>query len=144
MVFQESDGLNGKELWAYVVPGAGDFDEDGDVDLDDLATFLTHMRGPQFIVTYGCVNADLDGDGDGDLADFHLFAAEFGRQTGGPGDIDQDDDVDLSDLTLFVQCIFGPDVEPLPVSGAKADLDGDGDCDMGDFAIFAGNFTGTL
>jgi hypothetical protein len=94
------------------------------------------------VVTYGCLDADLDGDGDCDVQDFATFAVQFGGQ--GPGDIDLDNDVDMDDLALFVQCVFGPDVDTLPVSGNQADLDGDGDCDLDDFAIFAAGFTGAL
>ena len=125
-------------------PIAGDFEPDADVDLGDLGQFNSHMRGPVFIVTYGCLDADLDADTDCDMRDFELLAAEFGRQSAGPGDIDGDEDVDLDDLTLFVQCVFGPVGEPLPPSGAAADFDYDGHCDLTDMDIFARHFTGPL
>ncbi|MFQ6047811.1 MAG: hypothetical protein ACE5K7_00420 [Phycisphaerae bacterium] len=53
----------------------GDMDYDGDVDLDDLAEFVTAMSGPG--QSAGNDDADLDGDGDCDLADFGRFAANF-------------------------------------------------------------------
>lgn len=54
---------------------AGDLDDDGDVDLDDLALFLQALNGPE--EPAGDPAADLDDDGDCDLADYAAFAAMF-------------------------------------------------------------------
>ncbi len=55
---------------------AGDFDQDGDVDLNDFAVFQTCFRGPnQPIAHPECDGADLDGDQDVDLTDFAAFQA---------------------------------------------------------------------
>jgi hypothetical protein len=61
----------------------GDFDDDGDVDLDDYEEFFACLNGPNVTTPPpGCspeqfVRADLDGDGDCDLADAALFANRF-------------------------------------------------------------------
>ncbi|MCP4592827.1 MAG: beta-glucosidase [bacterium] len=60
---------------------SGDFDADGDVDLDDWSEFRECISGPIEITSWppGCpgaefVEADLDGDLDVDLADVAIFA----------------------------------------------------------------------
>ena len=60
-----------------VVAGSrmGDFDDDGDVDLSDLAQFLGSY-GLTGSVPYA--NGDLDGDGDADLADLAALLAVYG------------------------------------------------------------------
>jgi hypothetical protein len=62
----------------------GDFDNDGDVDLDDFALFAVCYGGPGYPPGPDCpsgIDADLDGDGDVDLLDFMIFATNF---TGAP------------------------------------------------------------
>ena len=65
------------DLLASIAPLVliGDFDDDGDVDLDDYMLFEFAMNGPGQAPGYG--DPDLDGDGDCDLADFAIFAANF-------------------------------------------------------------------
>jgi len=65
------------DLLASIAPLVliGDFDDDGDVDLDDYMLFEYAMNGPGQAPGYG--DPDLDGDGDCDLADFAIFAANF-------------------------------------------------------------------
>jgi hypothetical protein len=67
-------------------PVPGDFDEDGDVDLDDYLVFANCMAGPDavpsptqpYVTAQGCRHAfDLDVDDDVDLADFAGFQMEF-------------------------------------------------------------------
>ncbi len=61
-----------------VTSGAGDFNGDEDVDLDDFAVFQLCFNGPNAPVGPNCsVNADLDNDEDVDLDDFLLFARCF-------------------------------------------------------------------
>jgi len=55
----------------------GDLDWDGDVDLDDFATFADCINGPQVPPAPGCDDADLGGDGDVDLKDFASFQEVF-------------------------------------------------------------------
>ena len=62
---------------------AGDLDDDGDVQLDDYATFQGCLNGPEVTEPPpGCeaedfANADFDRDGDVDLGDFATFADNF-------------------------------------------------------------------
>jgi len=52
-----------------------DFDDDGDVDVDDLAALVGSMNGPN--IAPGQPETDLDADGDCDLVDFSLLAGHF-------------------------------------------------------------------
>ena len=53
---------------------AGDFDEDGDVDLYDFTVFQLCFNGPNRSASESCVaDADFDNDTDVDLADFAWF-----------------------------------------------------------------------
>ncbi|GAB4546863.1 MAG: hypothetical protein Tsb0013_06100 [Phycisphaerales bacterium] len=68
-------------FWGYALPAnacAGDFDNDGDVDLGDFGFF-----GAAFGSSVGDANyepsADFDGDGDVDLGDFGALGMDFGR-----------------------------------------------------------------
>lgn len=53
----------------------GDFDRDGDVDLDDFGVFQRGLSGPQ--IPSVDARTDLDGDGDTDLNDFGIFQAHI-------------------------------------------------------------------
>jgi hypothetical protein len=55
--------------------GLGDIDEDGDVDLQDLAILLAH-----FGTASGAhwADGDLEGDGDVELQDLAILLANFG------------------------------------------------------------------
>jgi len=55
--------------------GDGDFDEDGDVDLDDFAVFQVCF--PAGTVSSECEPGDMDGSGEVDLDDYTLFVAEM-------------------------------------------------------------------
>ncbi len=58
----------------------GDFDADGDVDLDDYGLFYACFDGPGVPPAGSCpggVDADLDNDGDVDLDDFAVMQAAF-------------------------------------------------------------------
>ncbi|MEE9297334.1 MAG: hypothetical protein V3W34_20530 [Phycisphaerae bacterium] len=71
--------------WNYVRfgrPGqAGDWDSDGDLDLDDFYFFHECLadrgNGPNVPTDPGCLWADMDGDGDVDFHDFSLFQLAF-------------------------------------------------------------------
>ena len=65
-----------------LIQDEGDFDDDNDVDLDDLSTLVAAMTGPLPTAIPGTGGpTDLDGDGDTDLADVAVFADIF---TGSP------------------------------------------------------------
>ncbi|MCH7814245.1 MAG: hypothetical protein IID40_09520 [Planctomycetes bacterium] len=65
------------------VPLPGDFDDDGDVDLIDHATFFECMNGPEATNPPAPCDpadfdaADLDADNDVDLADYAAFSENF-------------------------------------------------------------------
>jgi len=60
-------------------PTPGDFDGDGDVDLDDFSEWFHCMGGPKTPPrAAGCEALDWNHDGDVDLSDFALFAQHFG------------------------------------------------------------------
>ncbi len=58
-------------------PAAGDFDGDGNTDLDDFEEFSGCLAGPGNGLAEGCECVDVDGDGDNDLDDFAQFQAAF-------------------------------------------------------------------
>jgi len=61
-----------------VVSIPGDYDGDGDVDLDDFEQFAGPcFGGPDAPVAPECAFADFDGDGDVDLYDFAAFQEAF-------------------------------------------------------------------
>jgi len=53
--------------------GAGDFDADGDVDLEDHAQFELCFTGPGGVIGPGCAAGDFDGDADIDCDDWEQF-----------------------------------------------------------------------
>ena len=57
---------------------AGDFNGDGEVDVDDFTLFAPCLLGPTEEATGDCVDKDLDGDGFVDLNDFRMFQKFFG------------------------------------------------------------------
>lgn len=64
-----------RTLVANFASAPSDFDQDGDVDQDDLITFAGCAAGPGIprINTPTCKAADLDADGDVDMDDFGIF-----------------------------------------------------------------------
>ena len=65
-----------------VVPMFGDFDFDGDVDLDDFAIFFLHFGGPVPNTGETTVPPDLDVDGDVDMVDYALFLGALASAEG--------------------------------------------------------------
>ena len=71
------------EAVGFSVSTPGDYDGDGDVDLDDYAIFAECLGGPEVTAPPGgCAqddfeNADSDGDDDVDLDDFGAFQLVF-------------------------------------------------------------------
>jgi len=60
------------------MPGYGDLDNDGDVDLSDYTLFAQCLQGPNVTVVGACLNADADDDQDVDAADFAAFQEAIG------------------------------------------------------------------
>ncbi|MGB9625413.1 MAG: immunoglobulin domain-containing protein [Phycisphaerae bacterium] len=61
-----------------LVAAKGDFDMDGDADLEDFAFFQSCFNGPNRPARWGgCSDADSDDDNDVDLGDFAAFQACF-------------------------------------------------------------------
>jgi len=65
--------LDQASLTIQVVPTAGDFDGDGDVDDSDVDAFISCDSGPAVTLTPGCEHKDLDQDMDVDQSDFGIF-----------------------------------------------------------------------
>jgi CSLREA domain-containing protein len=84
----DRDGTPRCDIGAFeLIVFAGDFDEDGDVDLDDLAVFVDCMAGPGELpgpvhTTPGqCLDAfDFDGDEDVDMRDCGVLQKTFTGQ----------------------------------------------------------------
>ena len=70
-----------KELWPFsMLPATGDYDNDGDVDMDDYLEFPGCMSGPDPAVPPSpeCLSAfDSDSDDDVDLEDFQAFTLSY-------------------------------------------------------------------
>ena len=60
------------------MPGYGDLNNDGDVDLSDYTIFAQCLQGPNVTVVGDCLNADADADDDVDAADFAAFQEAIG------------------------------------------------------------------
>jgi hypothetical protein len=61
-------------------PAAGDFNDDGVVDLDDFSILAGCMSGPGTAYDGGCGSADMDGEGTIDLSDFVAFQQVYASQ----------------------------------------------------------------
>jgi hypothetical protein len=64
-----------------------DFDRDGDVDNDDVDTFILCAGGAAVPLSPACAFADLDYDGDGDQADYGIVQRCISGQ-GNPADLE--------------------------------------------------------
>jgi beta-glucanase (GH16 family) len=72
-----TDGCALNEFEVYGVLQPGDIDNDGDVDLADLALLVGCLTGPAVEVMPGCHASDLDQNAAVDLRDFAKFQAAF-------------------------------------------------------------------
>ncbi|MCK5114167.1 MAG: PEP-CTERM sorting domain-containing protein [Phycisphaerae bacterium] len=63
---------------------AGDADNDGDVDADDLATWGANYTGSSVGGAKGWANGDFDGDGDVDADDLATWGANYTGSGGAP------------------------------------------------------------
>ena len=68
---------NPDQIDALTWNGAGDYDTDSDVDLDDFADFPACLTGPGGGVLPDCDTFDFDADSDVDLQDFAGFQDNF-------------------------------------------------------------------
>jgi hypothetical protein len=97
-VFAENWQKTGPEL-------AGDFDDSGKVDFNDLAYLSYYWLTAQ----WECRKIDLDYSGLIDFSDFVIFADCWLAEAGSPNyntncDFDDDDIVDIYDLKAFCDC----------------------------------------
>ncbi len=68
----------GDAVVTFTVAPHGDFDHDGDVDLQDFNFFQMCFNGPNRSLDQGaCESADADADADVDLDDFAAFQSCF-------------------------------------------------------------------
>ncbi len=126
------------ELDYTVLVPTGDFDEDGDIDSDDIGLLCANITGsgnPPNDPKY-----DLDGDGDTDQDDMDMLIHDLVEITGGDGtgteygDFDLDGDIDTTDLTILATN-FG-----LGTTWSEGNANCDLVIDTTDLAILATNF----
>ncbi|MEM6332890.1 MAG: MprA protease, GlyGly-CTERM protein-sorting domain-containing form [Planctomycetota bacterium] len=102
----------------------GDFDEDGDIDVDDIDLLLAHMGDPAY---------DLTGNGVTNTADTtYLIHEILGTEY---GDVNLDSLINTSDLAVLASH-FGQATS----SWAQGDYNGDGIVNTSDLAQLAANF----
>ncbi|HNQ23530.1 MAG TPA: CARDB domain-containing protein [Phycisphaerae bacterium] len=75
--FDEDNNVRSASVTGPAAP-LGDFDVDGNVDLDDYNIFAGCMLGPEVQYLSGCAYTDLETDGDVDLADLAVLQSAFG------------------------------------------------------------------
>ncbi len=79
-------GVTTGDVWQFTVQVApGDFDSDGDVDLDDFGYLQRCYSGSGVAPATGCEAANLDGDNDVDQTDFDMLKTCFGGADRPPG-----------------------------------------------------------
>ncbi|MEO0586271.1 MAG: M14 family zinc carboxypeptidase [Planctomycetota bacterium] len=103
---------------------AGDFDDDGDVDVDDVDLLFANLGNPDF---------DLTGNGVTNTADVNEMIQNILETAFGDANLDQK--VDTSDLAILAGN-FSQSVS----SWAQADFNGDGVVNTADLAQLAGSF----
>jgi len=83
----------------------GDFDGDGDVDVDDINALCANMTGDGIPLPPGFEQYDLDNDGDADSADMDILIHDLVETTVGVGteygDFNLDGKIDTVDLTIL-------------------------------------------
>ena len=67
--------IGADEIVPFLQP---DYDQDGDVDINDFGFLQACMGGANVLIQPACVAMDLDGDLDVDQSDFGVFQRELG------------------------------------------------------------------
>lgn len=93
------------ENWQRTAPGLeGDFDDNGTVDLDDLA-YLSLYWLAEYSEYQECQRMDLNDDGIIAFEDFAMFAQNWlSTGVGLAGDFDDSNSVDCDDLAIMTDC----------------------------------------
>ena len=132
----ESDDPWGMQLNVLPAVAPGDFDNDGDVDADDINDLCANMTGegvPPIDPKY-----DLDGDNDTDSADMDILIHDLVETAVGVGteyaDFNLDGEVNTTDLTILATN-FG-----LGSTWAEGNANCDTDVNTTDLTILATNF----
>lgn len=76
--WKSSETDDGPRLVLTLHTPPADLDEDGLLELDDVAQFVQCLTGPTAPVLPGCTPADADSDGDVDILDYALAVTFFG------------------------------------------------------------------
>ena len=121
-----------------------DADSDTDIDLADLADFISCLLGPDVDAGAACAVHDIDRDTDVDLFDATAFARGFTGAGVSPPDTtllrsgsyahdgDGDRDIDLDDYSLFLSCLGSTDPGCLAVHDYDASGESNGQVQMED------------
>jgi len=100
-----AEGLPVFNMPIEIVPDPGDFDDDGDVDVDDINALCANMTGDGIPLPPGFEQYDLDGDGDADSEDMNILIHDLVETTVGVGteygDFNLDGKIDTVDLTIL-------------------------------------------
>ncbi len=134
------DGITLRLMLTNNVPDPGDFDNDGDVDTDDIDDLCTNLLGSGVSIPPGMEKYDLTGDDEIDQDDMDMLIHDLVEITGGDGtgteygDFDLDGDIDTTDLTILATN-FG-----LGTTWAEGNANCDLVIDTTDLAIMATNF----
>ena len=144
-----ADGIERVEYLAtgdFTPPPDGyffDADSDTDIDLADLADFISCLLGPDVDAGAACAVHDIDRDTEVDLFDAAAFARGFTGAGGSPPgtllrsgsyahDGDGDRDIDLDDYSLFLSCFGSTDPGCLAVHDYDASGESNGQVQMED------------
>jgi ELWxxDGT repeat protein len=120
LFFTADDGVNGRELWYVRYFLAGDYEPDGDVDIDDLDC----LRNEWLLEKLYADVAPNGGDGVVNFLDWVVFADAW------------QDTMDINDLTIFAR-------QWLRLSANCTDINNNGSdniVDMLEFAVMAENW----
>ncbi|MDH4203176.1 MAG: hypothetical protein OEV87_09820 [Phycisphaerae bacterium] len=124
LFFTADDGINGRELWCVKYALLGDFEPDGDVDMDDFSALCEHWLSQKLsadVVPYG-------GDGRVNLLDLAHFSKTW---EGSPEN--------MSKLGIYAEQWLqvgttSAEIDPFDIAPI---YDGDGIINILDFAVFS-------